>query len=288
MSETFRRRHRPRLAHLDALVAARSRAARGRAERAAARARRRRVRATRLLRLRHLDPHVRRSRRATGPASPTSTRPRCAPPPGRACSPAATTTATAWAASPTSRSAIPGYWGRIPRENGFLPEILRANGYATYAVGKWHLTPDDETHMASSRASWPLAPRLRPLVRVPRRRDASVRAVALPRQPFGAPARAPRGRIPPERRSRRPRDRVPRRPRAPSTPTGRSSVTSRPARATRPTTRRRNGSTATRVTSTADGTRGVTPRSPARSRPASSPRTRSSRRVRTGCRRGTR
>ena len=51
----------------------------------------------------------------------------------------------------------PGYWGRIPRENGFLPEILRANGYATYAVGKWHLTPDDETHMAASRASWPLA-----------------------------------------------------------------------------------------------------------------------------------
>ena len=51
----------------------------------------------------------------------------------------------------------PGYCGRIPRENGFLSETLRANGYATYAVGKWHLTPDDETHMASSRASWPLA-----------------------------------------------------------------------------------------------------------------------------------
>ena len=50
----------------------------------------------------------------------------------------------------------PGYWGMIPRENGFLPEILRANGYATYAVGKWHLTPDDEVHMGASRASWPL------------------------------------------------------------------------------------------------------------------------------------
>ncbi len=50
----------------------------------------------------------------------------------------------------------PGYWGMIPRENGFLPEILRANGYASYAIGKWHLTPDDETHMAASRASWPL------------------------------------------------------------------------------------------------------------------------------------
>jgi arylsulfatase len=51
----------------------------------------------------------------------------------------------------------PGYWGQIPRENGFLSEILRANGYATYAVGKWHLTTEDETNMASSRATWPLA-----------------------------------------------------------------------------------------------------------------------------------
>ncbi|HSZ38219.1 MAG TPA: arylsulfatase [Acidimicrobiales bacterium] len=50
----------------------------------------------------------------------------------------------------------PGYWGRPPRENGFLSEILRANGYATYAVGKWHLTPEDETNMARSRSTWPL------------------------------------------------------------------------------------------------------------------------------------
>jgi len=50
----------------------------------------------------------------------------------------------------------PGYWGMIPRENGFLPEILRGHGYATYAVGKWHLTPEDEVNMAGSRASWPL------------------------------------------------------------------------------------------------------------------------------------
>src|SRR5260221_1645957 len=28
----------------------------------------------------------------------------------------------------------PGYWGMIPRENGFLGEILRTQGYATYAV----------------------------------------------------------------------------------------------------------------------------------------------------------
>ena len=51
----------------------------------------------------------------------------------------------------------PGYWGRPPRENGYLSEILRHEGYATYAVGKWHLSPDNETDMASSRATWPLA-----------------------------------------------------------------------------------------------------------------------------------
>jgi arylsulfatase A-like enzyme len=52
---------------------------------------------------------------------------------------------------------FPGYWGKPPRENGYLSEILRENGYATYAVGKWHLSPEDETNMASSRSTWPLA-----------------------------------------------------------------------------------------------------------------------------------
>ena len=51
----------------------------------------------------------------------------------------------------------PGYWGKPPRENGYLSEILRAAGYASYAVGKWHLSPEDETNMAASRATWPLA-----------------------------------------------------------------------------------------------------------------------------------
>ena len=49
----------------------------------------------------------------------------------------------------------PGYWGRVPRRNGFLSEILGANGYVPYAVGKWHLTPEDETHMAAPRDTWP-------------------------------------------------------------------------------------------------------------------------------------
>jgi len=51
---------------------------------------------------------------------------------------------------------FPGYWGKPPPENGYLSEILRANGYATYAIGKWHLSPDDETNMAAPRNTWPL------------------------------------------------------------------------------------------------------------------------------------
>jgi arylsulfatase A-like enzyme len=51
---------------------------------------------------------------------------------------------------------FPGYNGSPPKENGYLSEILRAHGYATYAVGKWHLTPEDETHMAAPRHTWPL------------------------------------------------------------------------------------------------------------------------------------
>jgi len=51
---------------------------------------------------------------------------------------------------------FPGYCGRIPRRNGFLSETLAANGYAPVAVGKWHLTPEDETHAAAPRDSWPV------------------------------------------------------------------------------------------------------------------------------------
>jgi arylsulfatase A-like enzyme len=51
---------------------------------------------------------------------------------------------------------FPGYWGRPPRDGGFLSEVLRDRGYATYAVGKWHLTPEDEVHMGARRDTWPL------------------------------------------------------------------------------------------------------------------------------------
>ena len=51
---------------------------------------------------------------------------------------------------------FPGYDARIPKSNGFLSEILLALGYATFAVGKWHLTPEDESNLAAPRHRWPL------------------------------------------------------------------------------------------------------------------------------------
>jgi arylsulfatase len=50
----------------------------------------------------------------------------------------------------------PGYNGYIPFENGFLSEILQQNGYNTYAVGKWHLTPANEISGAGPYDRWPL------------------------------------------------------------------------------------------------------------------------------------
>ncbi|HVU75029.1 MAG TPA: arylsulfatase [Mycobacteriales bacterium] len=51
---------------------------------------------------------------------------------------------------------FPGYDSRLPRSSGLLPEILTPEGFAAWAVGKWHLTPEEEVHLGASRARWPL------------------------------------------------------------------------------------------------------------------------------------
>ncbi len=50
----------------------------------------------------------------------------------------------------------PGYDGLIPFENGFLSEILQQRGYSTFAIGKWHLTPAEQTSAAGPYERWPL------------------------------------------------------------------------------------------------------------------------------------
>jgi len=50
----------------------------------------------------------------------------------------------------------PGSNGYIPFENGFLSEMLHEEGYNTYAIGKWHLTPADQVSAAGPYDRWPL------------------------------------------------------------------------------------------------------------------------------------
>ncbi len=53
-------------------------------------------------------------------------------------------------------SGFPGYDADIPPTHGYLSQILLANHYATYAVGKWHLTPAHEMALGGPRHHWPL------------------------------------------------------------------------------------------------------------------------------------
>ena len=54
-------------------------------------------------------------------------------------------------------SGFPGYDATIQPENGFLPEILVRHGYATFALGKWHLAPATEMSPGAPRHHWPLS-----------------------------------------------------------------------------------------------------------------------------------
>jgi arylsulfatase A-like enzyme len=49
----------------------------------------------------------------------------------------------------------PGWDGRIPSETGTIAEVLRENGYNTFAVGKWGLVPDWDATDAGPFDRWP-------------------------------------------------------------------------------------------------------------------------------------
>jgi arylsulfatase len=51
---------------------------------------------------------------------------------------------------------FPGNNGRIPFENAMIPAVLSERGWSTFALGKWHLLPEEEANMASTKRHWPL------------------------------------------------------------------------------------------------------------------------------------
>ena len=53
-------------------------------------------------------------------------------------------------------SGFPGHRGRVTKSAGTLAEVLQGAGYATMAIGKWHLAPLEETTAAGPYGEWPL------------------------------------------------------------------------------------------------------------------------------------
>ena len=61
---------------------------------------------------------------------------------------------TGWLAN--NHAGYPGYSGEIPLQAPTLAETLRAAGYATFMVGKWHNTPAIDVTPAGNKRSWPV------------------------------------------------------------------------------------------------------------------------------------
>jgi arylsulfatase A-like enzyme len=51
---------------------------------------------------------------------------------------------------------FPGYQGSVGHEYGFISETLVRNGYATYALGKWHLVAPETRNSTGPFDQWPL------------------------------------------------------------------------------------------------------------------------------------
>ncbi len=51
---------------------------------------------------------------------------------------------------------FPNCSGRIPADAALLSEVLAERGWNTYCVGKWHLTPLEESNLAATKRHWPL------------------------------------------------------------------------------------------------------------------------------------
>ena len=55
----------------------------------------------------------------------------------------------------SASAGFPGWDGRVPSTAGTIAEILRDNGYSTFAVGKYGITPDEEASDLGPFDRWP-------------------------------------------------------------------------------------------------------------------------------------
>ncbi len=92
----------------------------------------------------------------TGCGTRTSTPPPCAPRPGPRCLTGRNHHTNGMGRIVETATGFPGYDATVPKDSGFLSEILLRNGYATFAVGKWHLAPAGEMAMGGPKDKWPL------------------------------------------------------------------------------------------------------------------------------------
>ena len=67
-----------------------------------------------------------------------------------------------------------GYCGVIPRSSALVAEVLKDYGYATWAWGKWHNTPANETTPAGPVRKLAYEPGLRVFLRLSRRRGLAI------------------------------------------------------------------------------------------------------------------
>ena len=128
---------------------------------------------------------------------------------------------------------------RSRSRTAFSPRCCCSRATATYAIGKWHLTPAEQISAAGPYDRWPLGRGFERYLRLPRRRHAPVLSRSRLRQSSGRATEDARGGLPPDRRSGRQGDRLHRRRRSRSRPTSRSFSTSRRARCMRRTTCRK-------------------------------------------------
>ena len=99
---------------------------------------------------------------------------------------------------------FPGAAGRLPAECATIGQVLQDNGYSTFWLGKNHNVPEEDIGQRRQQVGVAAAEGLRPLLRVPRRRDQQLVSRPGRGQPLHRAAVHARGGLPPVEGPRRP------------------------------------------------------------------------------------